>query len=194
MCVWYVCNICVYDVCGGQHWMCSSIELYLIFGDKVFHWTWSSTFWLAWLPVSPRDPLFSMSPALRLQAASLCLAFDLGGTDPNLGLLLVQQVYWVCFCVRNILREQENPIYFKSLFSQKGRVGLVGDVVGSVCHRKTGVQTLSSNTNAECGDNVTVKLSLWADGSWEGRPEGPGAPGLDKTTCSMLRDGPWFKT
>lgn len=137
MCVWYVCHIkYVYDVLyvevRGQHWMCSSIELYLISGDKVFHWTWSSTFWLAWLPVSPRDPLFSMSPALRLQAASLCLAFDLGGTDPNSGLLLVQQVYWVCFCVRYILREQENPIYFKSLFSQKRRIGLVGDVVGRV--------------------------------------------------------------
>lgn len=73
--------------------MCSSIELYLIFGDKVFHRTWSSTFWLAWLPVNPRDPLFSRTPALRLQVASPCLAFYLGGTDPNSGLVLVQQVY-----------------------------------------------------------------------------------------------------
>lgn len=65
-----------------------------------------------------------------------------------------------------------------------GRSGL------STCRRRTGVQTLSSSTNAGCGDSVTLKLSLGAGSSWEDRQEGPGAPGLDKTTRSMFRVDP----
>lgn len=65
-----------------------------------------------------------------------------------------------------------------------GRSGL------STCRRRTGVQTLSSSTNAGYGDSVTLKLSLGAGSSWEDRQEGPGAPGLDKITRSMFRVDP----
>lgn len=65
---------------GTRGWLqvSSSITFFLIFRDKVSHWTWNLLIQVDWLTSKPRGPHISISPVLGLQGHFAAPGFCVG--------------------------------------------------------------------------------------------------------------------